>query len=260
MRRLQRGMSGPDVSEWQVFLIAQELLAPGTNDGIFGPKTDAATRAFQAEVGITVDGIVGPNTVAKAEILGFRPALNRLDRVPIPPGINDGLTMVTQGTMLDLLGVPGQRSANCSPVTNARVRRLIVTRDMGHFEVTGLRPAVEALQRVFQKVASELPALFPLVGSAGMLCCRAIRLPSGAPGNTFSNHSWGTAVDLSISGVLDPRGNKKAQRGLLAMHPFFKAEKFFWGAGFSPAAFEDSMHFEASEELVRAWNASGQLD
>ena len=37
---------------------------PGTPDGIFGPKTEAAVKQCQERCGVTADGIWGPNTQA----------------------------------------------------------------------------------------------------------------------------------------------------------------------------------------------------
>jgi peptidoglycan hydrolase-like protein with peptidoglycan-binding domain len=42
--------------------LKDEGFSPGSLDGIFGPKTDAAVKKFQQSVGITVDGEVGPVT------------------------------------------------------------------------------------------------------------------------------------------------------------------------------------------------------
>jgi peptidoglycan hydrolase-like protein with peptidoglycan-binding domain len=58
---LQSGSTGGAVRELQVAL--QETgNDPGSIDGVFGSQTEAAVKAFQAERGITVDGIVGPIT------------------------------------------------------------------------------------------------------------------------------------------------------------------------------------------------------
>jgi peptidoglycan hydrolase-like protein with peptidoglycan-binding domain len=58
---LQSGSTGEAVRELQVAL--QETgNDPGPIDGVFGSQTEAAVKAFQAERGITVDGIVGPIT------------------------------------------------------------------------------------------------------------------------------------------------------------------------------------------------------
>ena len=57
-RTIRRGMRGEDVKR-----IQREIGMPAADqDGIFGPKTERAVRAFQQKAGIQVDGIVGQQT------------------------------------------------------------------------------------------------------------------------------------------------------------------------------------------------------
>jgi len=65
MEILRRGCEGEDVRRWQHFLLGQELL-DGAVDGVFGPLTETATKAFQKKRKLTVDGMVGPQTLAAA--------------------------------------------------------------------------------------------------------------------------------------------------------------------------------------------------
>jgi hypothetical protein len=69
-----------------------------------------------------------------------------------------------------------------------------------------------------------------------------------------SNHSWGTAIDLTLQGKLDQRGDNRVQVGLARIAPIFNHHGWFWGADFST---EDAMHFEVGDETIRAWHASG---
>jgi peptidoglycan hydrolase-like protein with peptidoglycan-binding domain len=74
MRPLQLqtpNMSGPDVAGWQRFLTNRGVFQ-STIDGFFGQESDSATRAYQANAGLTVDGVVGANTMAKAVADGYQ--------------------------------------------------------------------------------------------------------------------------------------------------------------------------------------------
>jgi D-alanyl-D-alanine dipeptidase len=91
--------------------------------------------------------------------------------------------------------------------------------------------------------------VYRVLGTEGMLCARFVR------GSTthISNHSWGSAIDLTIDGVLDARGDKKVLFGCHLLAPIFNAQGWFWGAGFPK---EDAMHFEGGSDLVTRWAAA----
>lgn len=64
--RLARGATGASVTALQnglkKFSSPGDPTDPGAVDGIFGPKTESAVRAYQTGHGIGVDGIVGDRT------------------------------------------------------------------------------------------------------------------------------------------------------------------------------------------------------
>jgi len=59
---LRQGDSGAPIEELQKSL-EDAGFDPGPIDGIFGPKTAAAVKAFQESEDLQVDGIAGPNTM-----------------------------------------------------------------------------------------------------------------------------------------------------------------------------------------------------
>jgi peptidoglycan hydrolase-like protein with peptidoglycan-binding domain len=58
-------MQGDDVLMLQNALLELGYSELGVPDGSFGKLTDKAVRRYQEENGLTVDGIVGPQTWAK---------------------------------------------------------------------------------------------------------------------------------------------------------------------------------------------------
>src|ERR1041385_5467089 len=173
------------------------------------------------------------------------------DLIPIPGNINPGLHGAKQLTMKTLLGLPrGSFTQDCLPVTNPKLKNLVITADVGPFTVTGLQPAVDSLKQVMDEIQQQQPAIAGALSTAGMLCARFQRDSNVA----ISNHSWGTAIDLKLSGVLDKRGDGRVLEGLSVIAPIFNSHQWFWGAGFPK---EDGMHFELSDEKIRELATAG---
>jgi hypothetical protein len=165
----------------------------------------------------------------------------------------DGITVSSPSFLIETFGLPRESlSDDCEPMTNPRLKDLLVTEDVGPIRVSMLKPAVESMRRVFEKIKETDATLYDRISTAGALCVRRIR----GSQNSVSTHAFGLAVDLNIDGVLDTLGDGKTQLGLTIIADFFQEEGWFWGASFGR---EDSMHFEVSREMITKWRSEGKL-
>lgn len=166
---------------------------------------------------------------------------------------NKGITQPDNKIMMEILGPPRDQYSNeCQPITNAKLKALIEERKVGPITVTMLRPALDSLAKVFAHLKQTDPDVYAKVGTAGAVCARFIRGSSTA----VSNHAWGTAIDLTLEGKLDPFADGGTQFGLLLLAEYFNDEGWYWGAGYNR---EDSMHFEVGAETLTRWASEGKL-
>ncbi len=248
-----------DVVIVQNLLLARGDNSVGTANGVCGDATLKAITSFQSGFLRLPDGVVDPGGMTWRALSASYTGTTTMPPVsgdnltrPVPrPAantINIGLSAVDNSTMLRLFGQPmaGGYSSQCQPVTNPRLKRNMVLDSVGPFRVTGLKPAVESLKGVMADIGREQPAAYAALGTAGMLCCRLVRGSETA----ISNHSWGTAIDLTLNGVLDVYGNNMVQVGLTLIAPIFNRHGWFWGAAFR---IEDGMHFEGGRALLDQW-------
>ncbi len=167
--------------------------------------------------------------------------------------VNKTITVASPSFLEGFLGRPREvLTDNCESMTNPTLKALLITEQVGPIKVTMLRPALDSMKRVFEKVEATDPDLYARISTAGSLCVRRIR---GTTDRT-STHSFGLAVDLNIDGQLDTFTDGKTQLGLTILADFFIAEGWVWGAGFGR---EDSMHFEVSRQQLESWRAEGKI-
>ena len=169
------------------------------------------------------------------------------------------LTQASNEFLQSALGIPHTTPNEvCQDTDNPALDDLLSVGQGAPFSAVLLAPATQSLARILDRVKIDNPDLHDRIGSAGGLCVRLVR----GSGSLLSNHSWGTAIDLSIDGLLDAVGDGMVQLGLVELSKYFAAEGWIWGADFAredSARFEDSAHFEVSQEKLQEWLDSGLL-
>lgn len=166
---------------------------------------------------------------------------------------NQGVTQPRNKTMLALLGRPREDlGTDCRSITNPRLKDLVETRQIGPIKATMLTPALDSLERIVTKLQKDEPDIAAKLGTAGALCVRLIR----GSNTSVSNHSFGTAIDITVQGELDPFADGTMQIGLVILAEHFNAEGWYWGGGYNR---EDGMHFEVGEETLQKWVDEGLL-
>lgn len=187
--------------------------------------------------------------------------INYLEEVPLDPSINGDLRSVNNRLMLASFGQPrGSYNQQCQPPSSPGFRALCafgVKIDGFKWKVWGLKKAVASLKEVVADIKAEKPEIFDILDHLGMGCCRHQRGSRTA----ISNHSWGSAIDLTLNGVKDTRGNGVIQRGVLEIIPIWNRHLWYSGAVFRT---EDAMHMEISRDWIEKHypeiDRGGQID
>ena len=167
--------------------------------------------------------------------------------VAIPTGINVGVSNAKQATMLGLLGNPRNDYDDvCRQVTNPTLKARIELASVGPFRVQGLKPAVASLKEILSEIAVTQPDLHAGLGSAGMLCARLVR---NTTTHAISNHSWGSAIDLTLTGSWT-RAAIISARGLTSDCACLQPARVVLGRRF---LYRGRHAFRGRRRLIRKW-------
>jgi hypothetical protein len=163
---IRRGSRGQPVSNAQSRL-ARAGFSPGPIDGMFGQMTDAAVRAFQRARGLTVDGIVGPQT------------WGALGTTPSVPGPAPAANIWQMPPDVVAIGEPQHVAYDPPPAWN------------------GGAGCAGSLTAGATALAAHIRASFPGISAIGGYNCR----PNSASPSQMSVHGTGRALDIMIPRV-----------------------------------------------------------
>lgn len=248
METIKLGSKGPQVKNWQFFLIGLEhhqIIA----DGDFGKKTHAATVKFQEENGLKGDGVVGPKTYLTAFKAGYN--LKEAFEYPDKP---DFKPLVGNAARAKIFGNFKFKSAGDGTeaiiITDGWADKNIVRVDIP--QLKGMKNVPPSGKIQFHRLAAkQLQSLFNDWEKADLmknvLTYEGSFVPRFVRGSrtTLSNHSFGTAFDINyawnkLGQVPALVGQKGSVREMVAIA---NKNGFYWGGHFSRL---DGMHFEVA--------------
>jgi len=173
---LREGAKGEPVRALQQRLNTLGFNA-GTADGSFGPKTEAAVKAFQRAKGLTADGVVGPKTWDK---LGIKVS------GPVTQGPGGGGKVVTGYVN----GVA--RNITVSPIPNGKVMRSDAAAAFNRMHAAARAAGINLhVNSGFRTMAEQRALYRAYQNGTGNLAAK--------PG--YSNHQGGIAVDINVGGT-----------------------------------------------------------
>ena len=236
---------GQMVIKWQRFLISKGYDI-GSLDGIFGSKTEKATKDWQKKNGLTDDGMVGDKSFAKAKTQGLEYSETS---VWFPPRPN--FESPSTKRVKELFGSFEYKRINSSEIrilgdwVSDNIVKVTIKQLIG----VEAAPA-DGIIRFHKKGALQIKGFFNeiekqnlndlVISWAGSFYPRLVRGSSA----TLSNHSWGTAFDINApENWLGQRPAKVGAKGsLLKLVLIANAFGFFWGGHYQNRL--DGMHFE----------------
>lgn len=263
---LKYDSQGEIVKRWQEFLIGQGLLESedilvddqgNQIDNVFSDDTLAATKKFQAAVGLPADGSVGSQTYIEAMKKGF--AIVDSDDSEFPPKPADLIPLNQEGRFDTFGRFDWAAGANGSIVIQGDwAQKNIVTVDIPQLNGVDMGGAACSGKIKFHRLAvAQLQGMWAAWEKAGLLD-RVLtyggsfvpRFIRGSSTN-LSNHSFGSAFDINVAwNQLGHEPAAKGQEGCVReLVPIANEYGFYWGGHFSR---RDGMHFEISRLLEQS--------